>query len=170
MLCVYILYILWYPHIYIYECAMVKSAWDFLASDADARPIPRNIRTSSVASGDFFGKHVPSPSATIWLWHSHFAMENPPIFKNGKPSINGPSTNHGYVTNNQMLSFWKLFPSEVSMAQPYPRPGPTPISFEVIDLLAPSCWSCRWVVANSVISLAWFKGKSTGKQGFYHQI
>ena len=55
------------PYILIYECAMVKFAWDFFAKNSDAHPISRNIRTSSVASGDFFGKHVPSPSATIWL-------------------------------------------------------------------------------------------------------
>ena len=36
--------------------------------------------------------HIPF---TIWLFN--IAMENPPIFKNGKPSINGPSISYGYV-------------------------------------------------------------------------
>ena len=37
---------------------------------------------------------------TLWLSHSQFAMENPPIFKNGKPSI---SMGHGYVSHNQRV-------------------------------------------------------------------
>ena len=36
-------------------------------------------------------------SVTIWLWRSQFAMENPPIFKFGKPSISMGHLYHGYV-------------------------------------------------------------------------
>ena len=38
---------------------------------------------------------------TIWLFN--IAMENPPIFKFGKPSISMGHLYHGYVTNNQRV-------------------------------------------------------------------
>ena len=46
---------------------------------------------------------------TIWLWHSQFALENPPIFKFGKPSISIGHGFHGYVSHNQRLVELKLF-------------------------------------------------------------
>ena len=38
---------------------------------------------------------------TIWLLN--IAMENPPIFKNGKPSISMDHLYHGYVSHNQRV-------------------------------------------------------------------
>jgi len=38
---------------------------------------------------------------TIWLFN--IAMENPPIFKNGKPSISMGHLSHGYVGHNQRV-------------------------------------------------------------------
>ena len=44
----------------------------------------------------------------IWLWHSQFAMENPTIFKNGKPSISMGHLYHGYVSHNQRYMYMTI--------------------------------------------------------------
>ena len=36
-------------------------------------------------------------------YDEQFAMENPPIFKNGKPSISMGRLYHGYVSHNQRV-------------------------------------------------------------------
>ena len=41
---------------------------------------------------------------TVTIWLFNMAMENPPIFKNGKPSISMGHLYHGYVSHNQMVS------------------------------------------------------------------
>ena len=38
---------------------------------------------------------------TIWLFN--IAMDNPPIFNNGKPSISMGNLYHGYVSHNQRV-------------------------------------------------------------------
>ena len=39
----------------------------------------------------------------ITIWFFNIAMENSPIFKNGKPSISMGHLAHGYVSHNQMV-------------------------------------------------------------------
>ena len=44
-----------------------------------------------------------SPSI-VWLWHSQLAIENPPIFKNGKPFISIRAIYTMAMLNNQRVN------------------------------------------------------------------
>ena len=46
---------------------------------------------------------------TLWLFN--IALENPPIFKFGKPSISMDHLYHGYVSHNQRVNLH--FPMDV---------------------------------------------------------
>ena len=39
----------------------------------------------------------------VYIGLFNIAMENPPIFKNGKPSISMGHLSHGYVSHNQRV-------------------------------------------------------------------
>ena len=127
-----------------------------------------------------------------WLWILLFFVSTPNIpsgkrlhselerstmaIKNGKPSINGPAmeNHHAFLIGKPSISIdhfpWQTVSHNQAGSHPPQRLGirdPGRSSWTQRQPILSEGWRfCSW----KFISLDWFKGKSTGNHGFYHQI
>ena len=83
---------------------------------------------------------------TIWLFN--IAMENPPIFKFGKPSISMGHLYHGYVSHNQRVyvPLWLCSSPGCRLNWPWSNSW---------KRVAPATLSGRWVWAPTIWPWSW---------------
>ena len=85
-------------------------------------------------------------------------------------------TNHVHQMSIEVWPFLQQLQGPARAPQPGPQPGPT--SFDQPGLCSTYLMAAAFIswdeffpgLLSSKLSMDWFKGKSTGNHGFYHQI